>query len=114
MKNKNSETRRGNRVSRFGFLRLLGAEAIICFAYRIGFTNSLFGCIMYGAGIRLALSPSQVSLLISLCSCGTVFVVGSGALAFRKSILSQIPVLVRWAKIYYCQKGIALPPWLVN
>jgi hypothetical protein len=72
------------------------------------------GCIMDGAGIRLALSPSQVSRLISLCFCGTVFVVGSGALAFRKSILSQIPILGRWAKTYYCQKGIALPPWLVN
>ena len=43
MDNRNSDTKGDNKISRLGFLRLLGAGAIGYFAYRAGFINNLFG-----------------------------------------------------------------------
>jgi hypothetical protein len=43
MDNRNSDTKGDNKLSRLGFLRLLGAGAIGYFAYRAGFINNLFG-----------------------------------------------------------------------
>ncbi|MFL6459222.1 MAG: hypothetical protein ACJ71G_19910, partial [Nitrososphaeraceae archaeon] len=38
-----ADTKGDNKISRLGFLRLLGAGAIGYFAYRAGFINNLFG-----------------------------------------------------------------------
>jgi hypothetical protein len=43
-----ADTKGDNKISRLGFLRLLGAGAIGYFAYRAGFINNLFASDYFG------------------------------------------------------------------
>jgi peptidoglycan/xylan/chitin deacetylase (PgdA/CDA1 family) len=79
IQNKGSETGRGNKISCFGFLRLLGAGAIDYFVYRAGFANNLFGN---------ARSFLVLALVVSLISAGLVNVnttIGVDAFAKKNS-----------------------------
>jgi hypothetical protein len=91
MQNKGSETGRGNRISCFRFLRLLGAWAISYFRYRAAFANNLFGN---------ARSFLVLTLVVSLISAGFVNVnttIGIDAFAkknSKKSLIGRIGLLV--------------------
>src|ERR671931_1632158 len=61
MDNKTGSNAKGdrNKISRLGFLKLLGASAVGYFAFRVGFFNGLFGNEVNTIAAAVGMPPSQ-------------------------------------------------------